>query len=61
MCKKAEETVDHLLLHCDVASFVWNSLSLAVSVRLGLCLDGLLTCLHVGGHLEDQGVLLFGK
>jgi hypothetical protein len=30
-------------------------------VCLGLCLDGLLTCLHVGGHLADQGVLLFGK
>lgn len=28
---------------------------------LGLCLDGLLTCLHVGSHLADQGVLLFGK
>jgi hypothetical protein len=26
MCKKIEETVDHLLLHCDVASVVWNSL-----------------------------------
>jgi hypothetical protein len=26
MCKKTEETVDHLLLHCDVASVVWNSL-----------------------------------
>lgn len=36
-------------------------LYLAVSVCLGLCLDGLLTYLHVGGHLADQGVLLFGK
>jgi hypothetical protein len=26
MCKKIEETVDHLLLHCDVASVLWNSL-----------------------------------
>jgi hypothetical protein len=26
MCKKTEETVDHLLLHCDVASVLWNSL-----------------------------------
>jgi hypothetical protein len=26
MCKKTEETVDHLLLHCDVVSVVWNSL-----------------------------------
>jgi hypothetical protein len=30
-------------------------------VCLGLCLDGRLTCLHVGSHLADQGVLLFGK
>jgi len=36
-------------------------LSSAVSGCLGLCLDGLLTCLHVGGHLVDQGVLLFEK
>jgi hypothetical protein len=60
MCKKTEETVDHLLLHC-----AWllscGILSSAVSGCLGLCLDGLLTCLHVGGHLVDQGVLLFGK
>jgi hypothetical protein len=26
MCKKTKETVDHLLLHCDVASVLWNSL-----------------------------------
>jgi hypothetical protein len=38
------------LLLCEI-------LSLAVSVCLGLCLDGLLTCLHVGGHLTK----LFGK
>jgi hypothetical protein len=36
-------------------------LSSAVSGCLGLCLDGLLACLHVSGHLVDQGVLLFGK
>jgi len=26
MCKKTEESVDHLLLHCDVAFVVWYSL-----------------------------------
>jgi hypothetical protein len=24
MCKKSEESIDHLLLHCEVATEVWN-------------------------------------
>jgi hypothetical protein len=25
MCKKEEETIDHLLLHCESAQFLWNA------------------------------------
>jgi hypothetical protein len=25
MCKKDEESIDHLLLHCDCAQFLWNA------------------------------------
>jgi hypothetical protein len=25
MCKSSEETVDHLLLHCEVASTLWDA------------------------------------
>jgi hypothetical protein len=25
MCKKDEETVDHLLLHCECAQLLWNA------------------------------------
>jgi hypothetical protein len=36
-------------------------LSLLVLVCLGLCVGESLTCLLVGGRLEDRGVLRFGR
>jgi hypothetical protein len=30
ICKKSGETIDHLLLHCEVARALWNSV-------FGLC------------------------
>jgi hypothetical protein len=32
MCKRSEETVDHLLLHCEVASALW----FAIFSRFGM-------------------------
>jgi hypothetical protein len=26
MCKKSEESIDHFLLHCEVARELWSSL-----------------------------------
>jgi len=59
MCKK----IDLQIISFSTATWLLlcGILSSIVSVYLGLCQDGLLTCLHVGGHLVDQGVLLFGK
>jgi hypothetical protein len=55
------ESMDHLLFHCDMAFVLWSFLYSVVSRCLGLCLDGLSTCLLVGGPLKGQGALQFGK
>jgi hypothetical protein len=57
-CKSDGETVDHLLLHCEVASALWSAFSVDLGC-LELCLIMWLTCLHVGGRmsfLECYGV-----
>jgi hypothetical protein len=32
MCKKSGESMDHLLLHCEITSALWNSLFSCVGV-----------------------------
>jgi hypothetical protein len=63
LCKRDGEFVDHLLLHCDVASILWN----LVFSRFGMSWVmpsreiELSTYLLAGGRLEGQGVLRFGR
>jgi hypothetical protein len=52
MCKKEEESIDHLLLHCESAQFLWN----AFFSHFGLTwvmprgVVDLLHCWWSGGH-----------
>jgi hypothetical protein len=55
MCKRNGESVDHLLLHSDVASAIWSVFSVALGCH-GLCLDVLLICMIVGGPLALAAV-----
>jgi hypothetical protein len=38
MCKKNGESVDHILLHCEVGNALWNVFSIDLG-HLRLCLD----------------------
>ena len=60
MCKRNGELVNHLLLHCDVASAIW-SVFLVILRCPGLCLEVLLTCLTVGGPMVGLVVLRHGE
>jgi hypothetical protein len=52
MCKKEEESIDHLLLHCESAQFLWNTFfscfGLAWLMPRGVV--DLLHCWWSGGH-----------
>jgi hypothetical protein len=52
LCKRDGESVDHIFLHCDVASALWNNFFF----RFGIS-----WVMPVGGRLEDQGALQHGR
>jgi len=60
MCKKNGESVDHLLLHCEVARALWDVIfnRFSLSWVMLLRVVGLLACWWTGGPLE---VLLYGR
>jgi hypothetical protein len=62
MCKKEEESIDHLLLHCESAQFLWNAFFSRFGLAwLGLCLRGLWIFCIVGGRGGVRAVLWFGR
>jgi hypothetical protein len=40
MCKKSGESIEHLLLHCEVARDLWSSLFNMFGVVWVVCLEG---------------------
>jgi hypothetical protein len=56
MCKRNWESVDHLLIYCDVASVIWSFFSIVLGC-LGLCLDVLLICMTASSPPASQRVL----
>jgi hypothetical protein len=60
MCKRNGESVDHLLLHCEVAAPYGMLFSAALGC-LGLCLFGWLIYSLAGGRVDALGVLSCGR
>jgi hypothetical protein len=58
MCKRDEETIDHLLLHCECAQVLWNAFfsrfGLAWSMPRGV--ENLLQCWWTGGRFRSAVV-----
>jgi hypothetical protein len=60
LCELDGESVDHLLLHCGVASALWN----VIFSRFGLCwvMPGSVRKLSLaGGRGAARGVMWFGR
>jgi hypothetical protein len=60
LCEMEGESVDHLLLHCAVASGLWNAFFARLAF-VGLCLAPSRSYLRVGGREVIRGALLFGR
>jgi hypothetical protein len=58
MCKKTGESVDHLLLYCDVASVLWSSLfnHFGMSWVMPIRVIDLLTCWWSSGRSRSAAV-----
>jgi hypothetical protein len=58
MCRKTWETVDHLLLHCDVASALWSSLfsRFGISSVMPRRVVDMLGCWRSSGRLRSTAV-----
>lgn len=55
------ESVDHLLLHCDVGCAIWNVFFNIDLGCIGSYLDEWSICMLVDGLLATLGVLLCGR
>jgi len=60
MCKKSVESVDHLLLHCEVACLLWNTIFSRFSLSWVMPRRWLIY-LHVGGRVVALRVRLCGR
>jgi hypothetical protein len=58
MCKSSEETVDHLLLHCEVASTLWDAIFSCFGVAwvMPRCVVDLLACWWSSGRRRSVAV-----
>lgn len=57
--KRNGESVDHILLYCEVSCALWNAIFTLGCP--GLCLIEWLICLLVGGRVVVLGVLSCGR
>jgi hypothetical protein len=61
MCKKSRESIDHLLLHCEMASVLWNSIFSLVGLAwvMPSCVVNLFPCFE--GQFGRLSILQCGR